>query len=258
MKRKKLRILVTNDDGIHAPGLKILENIAREISDDVWVVAPEREQSGTGHSLTLHAPVRAIRMEEKRYHITGTPTDCVILASRAILPEGKKFDLLLSGVNRGWNVAEDVTYSGTIAAAMEGTLVGIPSIAFSQAFSFKANAEPRWDVAEKHGADLIRSILDAGVAPNTLINVNFPDRAVSRVKAPTVCPQGVRPISGRIAERRDPRGRPYYWIEFQDRDKHLPPGSDVAKLHAGHITLTPICLDMTNYTMLETMRTRFA
>ena len=158
-----MRILVTNDDGIHAEGLDVLERIARQLSDDVWVVAPETDQSGVAHSLSLSNPLRLRQIGEKRFAVAGTPTDCVIMAVRSVMAEARP-DLVLSGVNRGSNVAEDVTYSGTIAAAMEGTLLGIPSIAVSQAYTPGDRNSIRWDCAEHHAPGIIRRLLEEGRA----------------------------------------------------------------------------------------------
>src|SRR5262245_52982722 len=157
-----MRILLTNDDGIHAPGLGILEEIARTLSDDVWVVAPETDQSGVSHSLSLNDPLRLRAIDARHFAVKGTPTDCVIMGVRYVLKDAVP-DLVLSGVNRGQNVAEDVTYSGTIAGAMEGTILGIPSLALSQAYGIATRQKPHWETAIEHGPDLIRRVLEAGV-----------------------------------------------------------------------------------------------
>ena len=168
-----MRILCTNDDGIHAPGLKIVEEIARALSDDVWVVAPELDQSGVSHSLSLNDPLRLREVGPRHFAVRGTPTDCVIMGARHILGE-KLPDLVLSGVNKGRNVAEDVVYSGTIAGALEGTILGIPSFALSQEFSMETRHAPLWDTALKFGPEILRKVIEAGVPKNTVINVNFP------------------------------------------------------------------------------------
>src|SRR4029450_3971040 len=170
---ERMRILCTNDDGIHAPGLKIVEEIARALSDDVWIVAPELDQSGVSHSLSLNDPLRLREVGPRHFAVRGTPTDCVIMGSRHILGE-KMPDLVLSGVNRGRNVAEDVVYSGTIAGALEGTILGLPSFALSQEFSIETRHAPLWDTALKFAPDILRKVIDAGVPKNTVINVNFP------------------------------------------------------------------------------------
>ena len=158
-KTQALRILLTNDDGVHAPGLRVLEKIARQLSNDIWIVAPEVEQSGASHSLTLHEPLRLREVSRQKFAVSGTPTDCIVMAVNQVITD-RKPTLLLSGVNRGANLGEDVTYSGTIAAAMEGTLLGIPSIAFSQVYR---GVHPiRWATAEHHAPSLIRRLLKAG------------------------------------------------------------------------------------------------
>jgi 5'-nucleotidase len=176
-----MRILVTNDDGIHAEGLAVLEAIAAQLSDDVWVVAPETDQSGVAHSLSLSNPLRLRQIDTRRYAVAGTPTDCVIMAARSIMIEQRP-DLVLSGVNRGQNVAEDVTYSGTIAAAMEGTLLGIPSIAVSQAYGPAGRDQIHWDCAKHHAPGIIRRLLDEGIPRDVLFNLNFPNVPPSEVK----------------------------------------------------------------------------
>src|SRR5262250_3905007 len=169
-----MRILITNDDGIHSEGLDVCAEIGRALSGDVWVVAPEYDQSGVSHSLSLNDPLRLREIGERRFAIKGTPTDCVIMGVRHIL-NGKGPDLILSGVNRGQNAAEDVTYSGTIAGAMEGTLLGIPSLALSQSYGSASRQKPHWETAISFGPDIIRKVLAEGIPRNVLVNVNFPD-----------------------------------------------------------------------------------
>ncbi len=238
-----MRILISNDDGIAAPGLKLLERIARSLTRDVWVAAPETEQSGAGHSLTLHRPLRARRISRRRFAIDGTPTDSVMLAINKLIP-GRKPDLLLSGINRGSNLADDVTYSGTIAAAFEGTLLGVPAIAFSQRY---ANGHPvKWATAEHHAAGLIRRLVEIGWPDDVTINVNFPDVVADRVAGVVVCHQGRRKFGDVLTERIDPRGRPYFWIGAMRYEHENVPGTDVAAVDAGAIAVTPLHLDMTH------------
>jgi 5'-nucleotidase len=250
----KARILVTNDDGIHAPGLEVLEKIARSLSDDVWVVAPEVEQSGAGHSLSLHSPIRFSKWNDKRYSVRGTPTDSVIYGVIGLLDN--KVDLVLSGVNRGMNVAEDITHSGTVAAAMEGTLCGVPSIALSQAFAmWDLDVKVRWDLPEKYAADVIRNIMRAGIPPGILMNVNFPDCPAAKCKGVKMAYTGRRHTAKQLDAKEDKKGRPYYWIHWGDEAlSELQPGSDLAALQEGYITVTPINLDLTDYKVLEQMR----
>src|ERR1700749_1916188 len=225
-----MRILCTNDDGIHAPGLKVVEEIAKALSDDVWVVAPELDQSGVSHSLSLNDPLRLPEVTPRHFAVRGTPTDCGIMGARHILGE-KKPDLVLSGVNKGRNVAEDVVYSGTIAGALEGTILGLPSFALSQEFSVATRDKPLWDTALKFGPEIVRKVLDAGVPKNTVINVNFPACAPDEVKGVRVVRQGKRNLGFlKVDQRRDGRGNPYFWIGFE-RLSHIDTpagGTDLA------------------------------
>lgn len=253
------RILVTNDDGISAEGLGVLESIARTLSDDVWVVAPEQEQSGVAHSLTLHLPVRLRQISEKRFAVTGTPTDCVLLAIQEVLPKhggkgkaAKPFDLVLSGVNRGSNAGDDVTYSGTVAAAMEGTVLGVPSMALSQLCEDRDN--PRWEVAEKFAPKIISALVDAGWPANNLININFPDCAPDEVKDICLCPQGKRNVGVALTGRMDVKNRPYFWIGGERDNTADRPGVDIDLLYSGYVTITPLCMDLTDYKTMEDLR----
>jgi 5'-nucleotidase len=240
-----LRILVTNDDGIHAPGLKVLEEIAHEVSEDVWVIAPESEQSGASHSLSLAMPLRLREISECRYAVQGTPTDCVAMGLRYILRD-RKVDLVLSGVNRGSNISDDVTYSGTIAAAMEGTLLGVPSIALSQAVSAKGKTA-KWSTARSHAPDLIRRLLKLGWPKDVLINVNFPDVPHDAIKGVNVARLGHQDISDLfIDERVDARGIPYFWIGLRGAYGDPRADSDLVALRNGYISVTPLHLDLTH------------
>jgi len=239
------RILLTNDDGIYAPGLKVLEAIAHELSDDVWVVAPETEQSATSHSLTLHDPLRMRELSERRYAVKGTPTDCVMMAIKHLLKDDLP-DLVLSGVNRGQNMAEDVTYSGTIAAAMEGILLGVPSIALSQVFGLNSKSPP-WPVAEAHGAKIIARLVETGWPANVLLNVNFPDVEPDSVSGVKVSVQGRREqFLLNVIERTDGRNVPYYWFGFNRKRFDPPQGTDLHAVYNGSISVTPLHLDLTH------------
>lgn len=241
-----MRILVTNDDGIEAPGLSVLQQVASALSDDVWVTAPETEQSGAAHSLTLHEPLRLRRLAERVYAVKGTPTDCVIMAVRHILAD-KAPDLVLSGVNRGQNTADDVTYSGTIAGAIEGALLGVPSIALSLACDYENPARIRWETPITHGAALIRRLLAAGWPPNVLLNVNFPDRQPDDVQGVAITEQGIRAQDMlRIEDRLDTRGAPYYWLGFLKRSVPPAQGTDLWAIAEGLISVTPLSLDLTH------------
>ena len=245
-----MKILITNDDGIHAPGLVIMEAIARELSDDVVIVAPEADQSGVAHSLSLNDPLRLREIAPNHFAVKGTPTDCVIMAVHKIL-DNVKPDLVLSGVNRGHNVAEDVTYSGTVAGAMEGTILGIPSIALSQSYGPGGHNNVPWESAETFAPDLLRKILKAGIAPGTLININFPRCGAADVKGVSVTSQGRRDTLLRVEERADGRRNPYYWIGFQRVQGTPGDGTDLAALADNRISVTPLRLDLTDYASMD-------
>lgn len=242
-----MRILITNDDGIHAPGLAVLERIARSLTDDVVTVAPESDQSGVAHSLSLNDPLRLREVSEGRFAVKGTPTDCVIMGVRSVMLE-RRPDLILSGINRGQNVAEDVTYSGTIAAAMEGTLLGIPSMALSQAYGPASGRKNiHWECAEAHAAPVIRRVLERGIPRDILVNVNFPDCGAAEVTGLEVTSQGKRDAGlMQIDEREDGRGNPYFWVSFARSRSTPAEGTDLHALAAKRISLTPLRLDLTD------------
>ncbi|PTM95244.1 5'/3'-nucleotidase SurE [Mycoplana dimorpha] len=244
-----MRILLTNDDGVHADGLAALERIALTLTDDVWVVAPETDQSGLAHSLTLSEPLRLRQVAEKRFALRGTPTDCVIMAVREILPGPP--DLVLSGINAGANMADDVTYSGTIAGAMEGTLQGIRSMALSQAFRHADERIVPWQVAERHAPDLIRRLMEVELPDGTFLNLNFPDCEVDAVAGIEVTSQGKLDFGITIEERKDGRGFPYYWLRFGDRHGDFRAGTDIQALREKAISVTPLKLDLTDYAVLD-------
>lgn len=246
---KTARILISNDDGVEAEGIAILERIARSISDDVWVVAPEREQSGAGHSLSLHKPLRVRQVGERRFAVDGTPTDAVLLGVMEVMKD-KRPDLMLSGINRGSNLAEDVTYSGTVSAAMEATLLEIPSIAFSN----QVNGVVDWRVPEHYTAELIRTLAHTSIAHDRLLNVNFPAVPLAEVKGVRACAQGRRRLDDNLDRRTDPQGRPYIWIGGQRTEPFYDhPESDLSKIAQGFITVTPLSLDMTDYPLLASL-----
>jgi len=243
-----MRILCTNDDGIHGPGLKILEEIAHALSDDVWVIAPELDQSGVSHSLSLNDPLRLREVGPRHFAVRGTPTDCVIMGARHIMG-GSMPDLVLSGVNKGRNVAEDVVYSGTIAGALEGTILGLPSFALSQEFNLETVNSPPWGTALKFAPDIIRKVLTAGVPKNTVINVNFPACQPEAVAGIKITRQGKRNLGFlKVDSRRDGRGNPYFWIGFERTAAMETPaeGTDLAALAARYVSVTPLRLDRTD------------
>ncbi|MBM3568449.1 MAG: 5'/3'-nucleotidase SurE [Alphaproteobacteria bacterium] len=241
---KKLRVLVTNDDGIFAPGLAVMEKIAASLTSDVWVVAPEFEQSGAAHSLTLHVPLRDRHVGPRRFAIRGTPTDCVMLACNLLMKDHRP-DVILSGVNRGSNLGEDVTYSGTVAAAMEGSILGIPSIALSQ--TFRNAKRVRWETALKYGPGLVKRLLALGWPSDVLININFPDVPSGKVRGERVTRQGRRFTSDLIIESRiDARNQPYHWFGFRPREGDPAPDTDLYAVGHGLVSVTPLHLDLTH------------
>lgn len=235
-------VLIVNDDGIHAPGVKLLEEIVRRYTDDVWVVAPDEEKSGASHSISMNIPVRVRELDERHFAVKGTPTDCALLAIYEIMK--KPPTVLLSGINRGANLAEDITYSGTVAAAMEGALLGIPSIALSQVFTPRSRVP--WETAQKYTPYVIERLLAADWHPNTFVNVNFPDAAPEAVTGLRVVTQGQRPPGSFIPEGRiDGRDVPYYWIKISYKDGGFEPGSDLEAIRDNAVAISPVQLNMT-------------
>ena len=250
-----MRILCTNDDGIHAPGLKVVEQIARALSGDVWVVAPELDQSGVSHSLSLNDPLRLREVGPRHFAVRGTPTDCVIMGARHILGD-KMPDVVLSGVNRGRNVAEDVVYSGTIAGALEGTILGLPSFALSQEFSLATRDKPLWETALKFGPEILQKVIKSGVPKNTVININFPACTPEEVRGVLVTRQGKRNLGFlKIDQRSDGRGNPYFWIGFERAAMMDTPaeGTDLAALASNCVSVTPLRLDRTDEAFSATL-----
>jgi 5'-nucleotidase len=243
-----VRILITNDDGVHAPGLAALLKRVSEVAE-VVVVAPDRERSAVGHALTLHHPLRAARISENVYSVDGTPTDCVNLGIHSLL--SFRPDLVISGVNRGGNVCDDVTYSGTVAAALEATLMGIPAIAVSLVTQ---GAGEHFEVAAGVAARLAQTVLEKGLPPDTFLNVNVPDLPVELLKVPLITSQGKRSYEGTIVDKVDPRGRSYYWIGTADLSFQDIPGSDYHAVSRGHVSITPMHIDLTNYASIETLK----
>jgi 5'-nucleotidase len=248
-----MRILVTNDDGIHSPGLGVAEMIAKSLSDDVWVVAPENEQSGASHSLTLASPLRLRQIAERRFAVSGTPTDCVMMACLHILKDHPP-ELVLSGVNWGSNLADDVTYSGTIAGAMEGCALGIPSIAMSQSYEEGDRHAIDWSAGEAHGPKTVAALVKAGWPAGTLINVNFPGCPADAVKGVKVVRQGKYDLSStEIEERMDARQRAYYWIGLRRRKAEPPADSDLGAVYDNFIAVTPLHLNLTEEAALKAL-----
>ena len=257
-----MKILLTNDDGIHAPGLEVLEAIAREFSDDIWVCAPDEEQSGMGHALTLTRPVRLRQYGERRFAVTGTPTDSVTMGLRKVI-DGVP-DLILSGVNRGANLGDDITYSGTVSAAIEGALAGVRSIALSQVMGpvrgrEDGSREDYFAAAREWGTRVLTPLLDTPLPDRTLVNVNFPALAPDRIKGIRAVRQGFHDYSrGTVVEGRDPRGFQYYWFGLEAIEHTLDHGTDLEAIDEGYIAVTPLQLDLTHHASLGALADRFA
>jgi 5'-nucleotidase len=241
-----MRILLTNDDGVMAEGFDVLRRIAAKLSDDVWTCAPELEQSGAGRGITLSDPLRVRRISERDWAVSGTPTDCVLLAINDLMPV--KPDLVLSGVNRGQNLGEDVTFSGTVAGALQGTALGVPSVALSQAmYVFHDDRRARFDTAETYAPGVLQHLIAAGWQKGVTLNVNFPDCAPEAVKAVEVTRQGARDLVHMHAEKRtDLRGRDYYWMGFKGARSEPADGTDLRAVFDGRISVTPLHIDLTH------------
>ncbi len=250
-----MRILLSNDDGINAAGLKALETIARQLTDDVWIVAPELDQSGSAHSLTLRDPLRAREISEKKYALSGTPTDCVFFAVNHLMKD-KAPDLVLSGVNYGANLAEDVTYSGTVAVAMEASLLHIPAIAISLCVTKGHPA--KWATAEKHVPNILKNLIKIKMDPYTLININVPDVIATSVKGVKVARQGQRTYQDELIECTDPRGKKYYWVGIINHDGSGEQGTDLDAVAQGFISITPLSLDFTHEKTLTRLNDLFS
>lgn len=253
-------ILLTNDDGIDAPGLHALRVIADELAGpdgEVWVSAPETNQSGAGHSLSLNEPIRMRKIADRVHAVRGTPTDSVIMGMRHVL-KARLPDLVLSGINRGANLAEDVTYSGTIAGAFEGTQLGVRSIALSQAYSYLAGDDPHWETPIKHAPALIRALLAEDWPPGILMNVNFPDARPDEVEGIEITRQGRRDqqLLG-VEERQDTWGNPYYWLGYEKRRSNPERGTDLWAIYNGWISVTPLSMNLTALDMQARLKTRF-
>ena len=240
-----MRILLTNDDGVHAPGLAALERIARKLTDDVWICAPEYEMSGASRALTLADPVRVRVDGERRFSTTGTPTDCVMLAIRELV-EGAKPDLVLSGVNRGANLAEDVTMSGTVAGAIEAMALGVPGVALSQMGGYNPD-ERFFEVSETFAPGILKRLIEVGWPADVVMNLNFPSAPIDAVTTVEVTRQGFRDVQTRHAEKRtDLRGRDYYWIGFRHELSKPAEGTDLRALYENRISVTPLHIDLTH------------
>ena len=254
MRLEDARILVCNDDGVNAVGIKILEKIAKSLSNDVWVVAPENEQSASGHSLTLTVPLRVREIAYQKYAINGTPTDSVLVAVQHIIAD-RKPDLVLSGINAGGNLGDDITYSGTVAAALEAALLGIPSIALSQLCVY--GEKVCWEASEYYAPQIIRQLAWEEWSKNVPLNINFPNLPAAAVGRVKITSQGKRKLGGSVKTGTDPRGHNYIWVGTdRDEDPHIE-GSDLKAVNEGHISITPLCLDLTHYPTMSALRNTF-
>jgi 5'-nucleotidase len=252
---KRARVLVSNDDGIHAPGLKVLEKALEPLVREVVVVAPETEQSATSHSLTLRRPLRIRELSDGRYAVDGTPTDAVLLGITEVMKDDPP-DLVVSGVNRGGNLGEDVTYSGTVAAAMEGCLLGYPAIAFSQVADDRNNV--KWKTAESWIPKVLKKLAATDWPGGVLINVNFPDVTSGKVTGIELVRQGRRKIGGGMKQGVDPRGEPYYWIGGQRNEERFRRDTDLESVGRGAVAVTPLSLDLTHAATLRKIKKAFA
>lgn len=247
-----MRILLSNDDGFDAPGMEVLKKIAYALSDEVIIVAPAKEQSGASRSLTLHDPLRVNKISDTEYSVEGTPTDCVMMALNHLFPDQKP-DLVLSGVNRGGNLGEDVLYSGTVAAASEGTLLGVPSIAISQCI-FDSD-RIFWETAEKLAPAIIRKLLELDWGSDTLMNINFPAVPADQVKGVVVTRQGKRDLSNLLIDARiDARGRDYFWLGYRPSIGTPNEGTDLFAVNNSQVSVTPLKLNLTADTLLDDLK----
>ncbi|HMV66674.1 MAG TPA: 5'/3'-nucleotidase SurE [Myxococcota bacterium] len=243
-----MRLLLANDDGIDAKGMAALERAVEGLAE-VWVVAPMKEHSAQSHALTLHKPLRAIPRGERRFACSGTPADCVYLGLHGLLPE--RPDLVVSGVNRGSNLGYDTWYSGTVAAAREAALSGVPSVALSLHPGVSAGTGPfRWDTAEHAARELVRDLLASPPDPGTYLNVNIPNRAVAELRGRRVVRLGSRVYESRVEQRHDPRGRPYYWLGGEHGAFDADAETDGQVCEAGWISITPLQADPTHHAAL--------
>jgi 5'-nucleotidase len=253
-----LRILISNDDGINAQGLIVLEQIARNLSNDVWIVAPEVERSGAGRAVTLTDPVRIRQIDGKRFACSGTPTDCILLAVSDLMKAAPP-DLILSGVNRGQNLAEDTSVSGTVAAAFQGMHMGVPSIALSQATNFRPGQPIPWETAAAFGPKVIAALVAAAWPINVVLNVNFPDCLPADVQGQEVTYQGFRDEAvNHMDKRTDLRGNAYYWIGYRGKLSAPPEGSDLRAIYDRRISITPLHLDMTHHDAITDLKKAMA
>jgi len=242
------RILISNDDGINSEGLHKLHETLKKLGE-VYVVAPDRDQSAVSHSLTLYRPLRLDKISDFVYSVDGTPTDCINLAINGILRD-KKPDLVVSGINKGENLGDDITYSGTVSAAMEGTLLGVPSIAIS----LVGREDFNFDLASYHAELMAKYVLENGLPKDALLNVNIPNIPPEEIRGIAITKQGKRLYDAPIVEKVDPRGKKYYWIGGDELGFLSIDNSDIVAVKEGYVSVTPIGLDLTKYDLIDKLK----
>jgi 5'-nucleotidase len=246
------RVLLTNDDGFDAPGLRTLAEVAEELAEEVWIVAPNYDQSGTSHSLSLHSPLRVSRKDERSYSVSGTPGDCVVMAVRQLMVSGRP-DLILSGINRGANLGIETVLSGTVGAAMTGLLLGIPSMALSQAFSDR-NAV-RWDTARALAPKIIKQFAEGAWTRGSILNINFPDVPIDKVGPIELTNQGTGLMDDvEVISAIDPRSLEYHWLSLRRSTREDAPGSETFAIARGRVSITPLQFERTNQNVLASLQ----
>lgn len=245
-------ILVTNDDGVDSPGITALYEAMKSLGDAV-IAAPDRERSAAGHSLTIHRPLKAENINGSVWRINGTPTDCVVIGVEKIL--GRRPDLIVSGINRGPNLGDDITYSGTVSAAMEGTIMGVPSIAFSLDYPGKGDAF--YESASDYAKRIAEYALENSLPYDTLLNVNVPNLPLSDVKGMKITRQGKRVYEGAVHDIRSPFGAMHYWIGGGKAFYEHGEDTDMNALLEGYVSITPVHMDLTNYDAIKFLREKW-
>jgi 5'-nucleotidase len=246
------RLLLTNDDGFDAPGLRILTEVAEELAEELWIVAPNYDQSGTSHSLSLHSPLRVSQKDERRYSVSGTPGDCVVMAVRHLMASGRP-DLILSGINRGANLGIETVFSGTVGAAMTGMLLGIPSMALSQAFSDRRAV--RWDTARALAPKVISQFAKGAWSHGAILNINFPDVPLAEVGPIEVTTQGTGLMEDvDVVSGIDPRSLEYHWLHLRRSARQDTAGSETSAIGHGRVSVTPLQFERTNQDILASLQ----
>ena len=252
-----MRILISNDDGINADGIIILENVVKNLSNDIYVVAPDSNRTGAGHSMTIANPIRVYKHDDRHYSVNGSPTDSVVMAMYNVM--STRPDYVLSGINCDANLAEDISYSGTIGAALEGAIIGVPSIALSQ--KIRLNEDIDWSVSKKFCLDVLKHIFTKVSIPEyTILNINFPSVCVDDVKGVRITRQGKRVVQNELVESIDPWGNSYFWRgvgHYRHTDNNSDIETDLGAVNAGYISITPIAVDMTCYALIDKLREIF-